>query len=80
MNAPDERLGRWNFWVTFIGFNLGFFPTHISGLMGMPRRISPIPKAWKFDRVFSGLQASFLDPACAVIDRPLTVLKSGALP
>ena len=35
----DERLGRWNFWVMFIGFNLGFFPMHISGLLGMPRRI-----------------------------------------
>jgi len=35
----DERLGRWNFWLMFIGFNLGFFPMHISGLLGMPRRI-----------------------------------------
>lgn len=35
----DERLGRWNFWTTFVGFNLGFFPMHIAGLMGMPRRI-----------------------------------------
>jgi cytochrome c oxidase subunit I len=35
----DERLGRWNFWVTFVGFNVGFFPMHISGLMGMPRRV-----------------------------------------
>src|SRR5690606_19422540 len=35
----DERLGRWNFWVTFIGFNLTFFPMHISGLLGMPRRV-----------------------------------------
>ena len=35
----DERLGRWNFWVMFIGFNLGFFPMHISGLLGMPRRV-----------------------------------------
>jgi cytochrome c oxidase subunit 1/cytochrome c oxidase subunit I+III len=34
-----ERLGRWNFWTMFIGFNLGFFPMHISGLLGMPRRI-----------------------------------------
>jgi len=35
----DERLGRWNFWTMFLGFNLGFFPMHISGLLGMPRRI-----------------------------------------
>jgi len=35
----DERLGRWNFWTMLIGFNLGFFPMHIAGLMGMPRRI-----------------------------------------
>src|SRR6202451_2947506 len=34
-----ERLGRWNFWTMFIGFNLGFFPMHIVGLMGMPRRV-----------------------------------------
>jgi cytochrome c oxidase subunit 1/cytochrome c oxidase subunit I+III len=35
----DERLGRWNFWAMFWGFNLGFFPMHISGLLGMPRRV-----------------------------------------
>jgi cytochrome c oxidase subunit 1/cytochrome c oxidase subunit I+III len=35
----DERLGRWNFWTMFVGFNLGFFPMHITGLLGMPRRI-----------------------------------------
>jgi cytochrome c oxidase subunit I len=35
----DERLGKWSFWVAFIGFNLGFFPMHIAGLLGMPRRI-----------------------------------------
>jgi cytochrome c oxidase subunit I len=35
----DERLGRWNFWTMFLGFNLGFFPMHISGLLGMPRRV-----------------------------------------
>jgi cytochrome c oxidase subunit 1/cytochrome c oxidase subunit I+III len=35
----DEKLGRWNFWTMFTGFNLGFFPMHISGLLGMPRRI-----------------------------------------
>lgn len=35
----SESLGKWSFWVTFIGFNLAFFPMHISGLLGMPRRI-----------------------------------------
>jgi cytochrome c oxidase subunit I len=35
----DERLGRWNFWVTFIGFNLAFLPMHLTGLLGMPRRV-----------------------------------------
>ncbi|MGZ5599059.1 MAG: cytochrome c oxidase subunit I [Methylobacter sp.] len=35
----DESLGKWSFWVMFIGFNLGFFPMHVSGLLGMPRRI-----------------------------------------
>lgn len=35
----DERLGRWNFWTMFVGFNLGFLPMHLTGLLGMPRRI-----------------------------------------
>ncbi len=34
-----ERLGQWNFWLTFIGFNVTFFPMHLSGLYGMPRRV-----------------------------------------
>jgi cytochrome c oxidase subunit I len=39
----SERLGRWNFWTMFLGFNLGFFPMHIAGLLGMPRRIYTYP-------------------------------------
>tara|TARA_B100001750_G_scaffold248475_1_gene280044 strand:- start:5367 stop:7211 length:1845 start_codon:yes stop_codon:yes gene_type:complete len=35
----DENLGRMNFWLTFIGMNLTFFPMHFSGMDGMPRRI-----------------------------------------
>jgi cytochrome c oxidase subunit I len=35
----NERLGKWNFWLTFIGFNLTFFPMHILGIEGMPRRV-----------------------------------------
>ncbi|MET0627068.1 MAG: cbb3-type cytochrome c oxidase subunit I, partial [Acidimicrobiia bacterium] len=34
----NERLGKVNFWTLLIGFNLTFFPMHIVGLLGMPRR------------------------------------------
>ncbi|ANN77462.1 cytochrome c oxidase subunit I [Bordetella flabilis] len=37
--ALSERLGRWAFWLMFIGFNVSFFPMHITGLVGMPRRV-----------------------------------------
>jgi cytochrome c oxidase subunit 1 len=36
----NERLGRWHFWLMLIGMNLTFFPMHILGLEGMPRRIA----------------------------------------
>ncbi len=35
----SERLGKWHFWLMLAGFNLTFFPMHILGLLGMPRRI-----------------------------------------
>jgi cytochrome c oxidase subunit 1/cytochrome c oxidase subunit I+III len=35
----DERLGKIGFWLMFAGFNIGFFPMHLSGVMGMRRRV-----------------------------------------
>ena len=35
----DERLGQWHFWLVFVGFNATFFPQHMLGLLGMPRRV-----------------------------------------
>src|SRR5690606_10908856 len=37
--ALSDRLGRWAFWLMFIGFNVSFFPMHFTGLAGMPRRV-----------------------------------------
>ncbi|HEV7235630.1 MAG TPA: cytochrome c oxidase subunit I [Ktedonobacteraceae bacterium] len=35
----NERLGKTQFWLMLIGVNLTFFPMHILGLLGMPRRV-----------------------------------------
>jgi cytochrome c oxidase subunit I+III len=36
---PSSRLAWWNFWTMFLFFNVTFFPMHIAGLLGMPRRV-----------------------------------------
>ena len=39
----NERLGQAQFWLFLVGANLTFFPMHILGLLGMPRRIYTYP-------------------------------------
>jgi cytochrome c oxidase subunit I+III len=39
----SEKLGHWSFWLIFAGFNITFFPMHIMGLLGMPRRVYTYP-------------------------------------
>jgi cytochrome c oxidase subunit I+III len=36
---PSEQLGKWGFWLIFIGFNMTFLLMHLTGLLGMPRRV-----------------------------------------
>ena len=45
----SERLAKWQFWLLLIGFLLTFGPMHISGILGMPRRIYTYPpdRGWE---------------------------------
>lgn len=50
----DETLGKWHFWLSFITFNIAFFPMHFLGLAGMPRRVPDYaPQFTDFNRVSS---------------------------
>ncbi len=44
-----EKLAKIQFWTMFVGFNLTFFPMHILGLLGMPRRIYTYPGGQGWD-------------------------------
>jgi cytochrome c oxidase subunit I len=39
----SEALGKVTFWMIFLGFQLAFFPMHIAGILGMPRRVYTYP-------------------------------------
>ncbi len=45
----SERLGRTAFWLMFAGFNIAFLPMHLTGLLGMPRRVFTYPAGLGFD-------------------------------
>src|SRR5215218_2719369 len=55
----NEHLGKWNFWLALVGFNATFFPMHILGILGMPRRVytySDIP-GWASLNLFITISA-----------------------
>jgi len=59
---PSERLGRWSFAVLFVGFNLTFFPMHLLGLGGMPRRVyTYLPETgWATGNLLASIGAAIL--------------------
>jgi len=64
----DERLGRWQFWLLFIGFILTFGPMHLSGMLGMPRRIYTYEadRGWELWNQLSTLGAIIQVPSFAI--------------
>ena len=75
----NEKLGRWHFWLVFIGFNGTFIPMHWLGLLGMPRRVAI------YDPQFSSgtccvdllVRDDLLDAAVPL--QPLLSLRSGKI-
>ena len=49
----SEKLGKWNFWLMFIGVNLTFGPMHILGMQGQPRRMVVWPDKLTGDGFFN---------------------------
>jgi heme/copper-type cytochrome/quinol oxidase subunit 1 len=64
----NETLGKWNFWLFLIGFNLTFFPMHFLGLRGMTRRIyTYLPEMhWGGLNLLASLGALFMAAGVAV--------------
>ncbi|CAL8480554.1 membrane protein of unknown function (plasmid) [Caballeronia sp. S22] len=61
-SGSDERLGKWQFWLFFIGFDVTFFPMHLLGLPGMPRRVWTYPHAMGWD----GMNVTATIGACVI--------------
>ena len=58
----DDRLGRFHFWVTFLGTYLIYFPMHYLGVLGMPRRY------YNFDNY------QFIPPSAHALNTFITVV------
>ena len=60
-HRPDvpRRVGQATFWLVFAGTNLTFFPMHISGMLGMPRRVWTYPSSlgWGHENLLSTIGA-----------------------
>ncbi len=78
----DERWGKVNFWLTFIGFNLTFMIQHVLGMLGMPRRVftyPPLP-GWEAMNMISTIGAFVLAIAVLVLMiNIVTSLRSGKI-
>lgn len=58
----SDRVGRLAFWLMFVGFNVTFFPMHLTGLRGMPRRVYTYPAdlGWDWLNLISTVGAIIL--------------------
>ncbi len=64
-----EHLGKWHFWLMFIGFWVTFMPQYIVGLLGMPRRVAVYPSylGWQSYNIISTVGAFIIAASFAVL-------------
>ncbi|MGI8413601.1 MAG: cytochrome c oxidase subunit I [Solirubrobacteraceae bacterium] len=64
-----ERVGKASFWLTFVGTMITFFPMHILGIQGMPRRIYTYPSGagWTFLNALESVGAYLLASGLVLI-------------
>src|SRR5881392_2781831 len=62
----NETLGKLHFWLTFIGFNATFFPMHLIGTQGMPRRVSDYAPQFAHWNMFISVASFFLGASTIV--------------
>jgi cytochrome c oxidase subunit I len=64
----SERLAKWQFWLLYLGFLLTFGPMHISGFLGMPRRIYTYEadRGWEFWNQLTTVGALIQAPSFAI--------------
>src|SRR3546814_16397342 len=60
--ALSEPLGKWIFWLMFVGMHVTFLPMHLTGFMGMPRRVyTYLPgRDWEITNLLSTVGAFIL--------------------
>ncbi|HEX2064077.1 MAG TPA: cbb3-type cytochrome c oxidase subunit I, partial [Acidimicrobiales bacterium] len=65
----SEPLGKLHFWTMFVGFNLTFWPHHVLGLRGMPRRVPDYAEeaGWNFLNLLSSVGAAVLGVGTLVL-------------
>jgi cytochrome c oxidase subunit I+III len=72
----SERLGRWNFWLFFVGFNVAFWPMHHLGVQGMPRRVYTYPSDMGWGALNAVSTAGALAIAASVLLFVVNVVRS----
>jgi cytochrome c oxidase subunit 1 len=65
----NETLGKWHFWLLFVGFWLTFMPQYVVGLKGMPRRVASYPTdlGWQIYNELSTIGAFVIAVSFAIM-------------